>query len=137
MSIYFIDSNIVMYAVGKEHEYKESCGRVLQKIGDDEITGVINTEVLQEILYRYFKIGKGKEGLETARDFFLAVSEVLPVTSKDIEKNFSLFEKYKDFPPRDSLHVAVMLNNGLNEIISTDKHFDKIKEVTRIDPRRL
>jgi predicted nucleic acid-binding protein len=39
--------------------------------------------------------------------------------------------------PRDWLHLAVMLNNGITEIISVDRHFDDIEGITRIDPRKL
>ena len=38
---------------------------------------------------------------------------------------------------RDVIHVAVMQNNGLTEIISTDAHFDLIEGITRLDPKTL
>lgn len=137
MSLYFIDSNIVMYALGKEHEYKESCIKILKLLGEEKITTVSSTEVLQEILYRYFMVGKAKEGLEIAKDFYLALTEVFPVTKEDLEKAFKLFGKYLNFPPRDSLHAAVMINNGLKKIITVDKHFDGIKEIEKVDPQNL
>jgi len=34
--------------------------------------------------------------------------------------------------PRDALHIACMLNNGLSTILSEDKDFDRIKNVKRI-----
>ncbi|MEW6189327.1 MAG: type II toxin-antitoxin system VapC family toxin [Actinomycetota bacterium] len=137
MSIYFIDANIVMYAVGREHEYKQFCSAILRDIGDEKITAVTDTEVLQEILYRYFMIGKGKDGLETAKDFSVAVSDVLFVTKREVETTFELLKKYPDLPPRDHIHVAVMINNDIREIISTDKHFDQIEEVSRVDPKEF
>jgi len=38
---------------------------------------------------------------------------------------------------RDLIHAAVMLTNGIECIISTDAHFDLIKEVKRLDPVKL
>ena len=35
------------------------------------------------------------------------------------------------------LHAAVMLNNGLRNILSTDTHFDHIKGIRRLDPQAL
>jgi hypothetical protein len=35
---------------------------------------------------------------------------------------------------RDLIHAAVMLENGLSRILSTDAHFDQVSEVERIDP---
>ncbi len=137
MSIYFIDANIVMYAVGREHEFKQSCIAILRNIGDEKITAVTDTEVFQEILYRYFMIGKGKDGLETVRDFLVIVSDILSVTKREVETTFELLKKYPDLPPRDHIHVAVMINNDIREIISTDKHFDQIREVSRVDPKKF
>ena len=48
-----------------------------------------------------------------------------------------LGEKYPQITPRDWLHLAVMLNNGITEIISADSHFDDIEGVTRLDPREF
>ena len=61
----FIDANVVMYALGGSHPLREPCKRILEKIKARSILVVTNTEVLQEILHRYFSIGRGTLG-ETA-----------------------------------------------------------------------
>lgn len=137
MNTYFIDSNIVMYAVGKEHEYKKCCSAILRDIADEKIIAITDTEIFQEILYRYFMIGKRREGLETAKDFLIAVSNVLPVTKADVETAFKLSEKYPVLPQRDHIHAAAMINNNIDEIISADNHFDQIKEISRLDPKKF
>ena len=38
--------------------------------------------------------------------------------------------KYR-LDPRDSIHAASALTEGAELIISTDKHFDKIREIRR------
>jgi len=126
-----------MYAVGKEHEYKKYCAATLRNIADEKIIAITNTEILQEILYRYFMINKRREGLETAKDFLITVSNVLPVTKTEIETAFGLSEKYPTLPPRDHIHAAVMINNDIAEIISADNHFDQIKEIKRLDPKEF
>jgi hypothetical protein len=62
--------------------------------------------------------------------------DVLPVTREDMDRAFELYERYKTkgLPPRDLVHAAVMINNGMSHIISTDKHFDAIKEIKRVRP---
>jgi len=53
-----------------------------------------------------------------------------------MNRAFELFERYKakGLPPRDLIHAAVMINNGLTQVISADKHFDAIKEIKRVRP---
>ena len=49
----FIDSNISMYAAGREHPNKEPSIKILELVSSGKVIGVSSTEVLQEILYSY------------------------------------------------------------------------------------
>ncbi|MBW2740443.1 MAG: type II toxin-antitoxin system VapC family toxin [Deltaproteobacteria bacterium] len=64
---------------------------------------------------------------------------VLPVTKKDIEISLYFYQQYRDkiVLPRDIIHAATMVQNGLETIVSVDKHFDIIEEVQRIAPSDL
>jgi len=42
--------------------------------------------------------------------------------------------KYNNLVPRDAIHSAVVIVRDLEGIISTDKMFDSLEEVKRIDP---
>ena len=58
---------------------------------------------------------------------------VLPVTKKDVEISLYFYQQYRDkgVLPRDIIHAATMVQNGLETIVSVDKHFDIIEEVQR------
>ncbi len=64
---------------------------------------------------------------------------VLPVTKKDIKISLYFYQQYrnKGVLPRDIIHAATMVQNGLETIVSVDKHFDIIEEVQRIAPSDL
>ena len=64
---------------------------------------------------------------------------VLPVTKKDIKISLYFYQQYRDkgVLPRDIIHAATMVQNGLETIVSVDKHFDIIEEVQRIAPSDL
>lgn len=142
----FLDTSVFMYARGKEHPLKDPCGRIILQIGNKGDLGslgspVINTEVFQEILYRYFMIGKWETGISVCRDIQALDIDILPVTANDIDRICDLFGKYErkkeKIPPRDLIHAAVMLGNGINQIITADRHFDSIKEIIRISPEKI
>ena len=61
--VYFLDANVLMYAAGSDHPLQEPCRQALRKAVDEEVSLVTDAEVLQEILHRYFSIGRP----ETAR----------------------------------------------------------------------
>ena len=63
------------------------------------------------------------------------IPRVLPVTEKGIRCVLRLIPKYPSLRARDLVHIAVMLENDIAHILSTDAHFDQVSEVQRIDPR--
>ncbi len=135
---YFLDTNVFMYAAGREHPLKAPCVAVLRRVAREELDVLTNAEVLQEILYRYGAIGELQRGVHLAR---LAVDqvagEVLPVTLADMHRTFDLVDRYgTEITGRDAVHVATMLNHGLTHLISADTHFDIVEGITRLDPQK-
>jgi predicted nucleic acid-binding protein len=45
-----------------------------------------------------------------------------------------LAERYPRLKARVLIHVAVMLENGLTRILSTDRQSDRLAEIERMDP---
>ena len=135
MKVYFLDTNIPIYASGKKHPYKEPCQRIILDIADNKFIAFTNTEVFQEIIYRYFSIKELSLGHKVFENFYLLISpNILSVNPEDILLAQALSKKYNSIKPRDLLHAATMVNNNIKDIPSTDKDFDKIEEVNRIDP---
>lgn len=141
---FLIDTNIVMYAAGKKHPYKTACAEIISGIADGSFhrnvgVPVTDTEVFQEILYRYALVGKWETGILICRHLLELGLEILSVDSDEVEKMIALAEAYKDkaISPRDLVHVSVMVNHGIKKIVSVDSHFDLIHEVMRVDPQEL
>jgi len=133
----FVDTNVPMYAAGKAHPYKDACIQILHWIARGELLACTDAEVHQGIFHRYWPIGLLDKALQVSADFLDAVLDVLPVTVAEIKKIAELSQKYPRLTPRDCLHLAVMLNNGITEIISADRHFDDIEGITRLDPKEF
>jgi len=131
---YFIDTNIFIYSVGRDHPLKAKCEKVLQSIRDEKIDGILNTEIIQEILYRYQSIKELSLGIRLAREAILLSSRILPVTERDLSLALEILQSHPQIETRDAFHAATMMSNGIKEIISTDIHFDLISEIKRIDP---
>jgi predicted nucleic acid-binding protein len=132
----FVDANVPMYAVGAAHPLKQPCVDFLEAVARGEVTALTDAEVLQEILHRYSALNKRERAIEVVRLFVSVVPTVLPVTLADIEGALDVHQRYGELQARDSLHVAVMINNRVRCILSADQHFDAVSEVQRFDPAR-
>jgi predicted nucleic acid-binding protein len=132
----FLDVNIPMYAAGRAHAYKDPCVRVMKAIAEGRLEAAIDVEIVQEILHRYGAIGRRDVAIAMSSNLLDLASVVYPITSKEIRATISLFDRYakQGILARDLIHVAVMLSNGLEQIVSVDSHFDEIEGVTRLDP---
>ena len=129
----FIDTNVPMYAGGAAHPLREPAQQVIRAIVAGELDAVTDTEVFQEILYRYFAIGERRKGL-LIFDTFHSVMDgrVLPVTDVETRRARDLAERYPRLSPRDLIHLGVMLVAPIAEVVSADAGFDEVAEVSRI-----
>ena len=134
MTTYFIDTNIFMYAAGSAHRLKGPCQKVIQQMAEGIFRGVTNTEVLQEILYRYLSLQRKKEAFECLANVLELVEVCWPVSVEEVNATKGLIEKYPSLQIRDAIHVSSMTSHSLQEMISADKDFDVVREIKRIDP---
>jgi hypothetical protein len=134
-SIYqFLDANLIMYILGGPHPLQDPSKRILNKIKQGVFRVVTNTEVLQEILYRYFSVRKPGLGELAYFAMINLCQEIIPITVKETDRALELLKGVPSITSRDAFHAATMLNNGVNDILSTDTHFDLIPGIRRIDP---
>lgn len=71
---------------------------------------------------------------ERAREI---VASDVPVHSVELEAlvvALTLLDEHPDLPTRDAVHVVTARNRGIDLIISTDKDFDRLPGLERIDP---
>ncbi len=134
-----LDVNVPMYAAGGEHPYKAPCVWVMREIAAGRLEAAIDTEIIQEILYRYGALRRWQIGTTIAKELLAIVPCIYPVVEEDVRSAIALFDEYgpRGVTARDVIHVAVMRNHGLTRIISTDAHFDRFKSIMRLDPRDL
>ena len=130
----FIDANLIMYAIGVPHPLREPCRATLRRIKDGDIQVVTNTEVLQEILYRYISLKRQAQAEVAYHSTVGICAQVLPVTHPDLDLALDLLKRHSGISPRDAVHAATMVHHGIKEILSTDSHFDAISEIQRIPP---
>jgi len=134
-----LDVNVPMYAAGRPHPYREPCAWVMEEVAEGRLAVAIDAETIQEILYRYGELQQWEAGEMLATSLLELVPTVYPVSQEDARLAVDLFRRYapQGIKARDLIHAAVMVNRGLTRIISTDRHFDRIAGIVRLDPQAL
>ncbi|HHY97155.1 MAG TPA: type II toxin-antitoxin system VapC family toxin [Firmicutes bacterium] len=130
----FIDTNVPMYAAGRPHPCRKAARDTVRRIVEGDIEAWTDTEVFQEILYRYFAIGEKTKGFSIFDSFMIIMKgRVLPVTEADMVLARRLADSFDTLSPRDLVHLAVMKNHSITRIITADAGFDTVGWVHRLD----
>jgi predicted nucleic acid-binding protein len=129
----FIDTNIPLYASGKEHPYREACRNLVRALAEGTLRGVTDTGVLQELMDVGLHSGRSLRVYDLWR--IIMDGSILPVSVDDMDAARRLHARHPGLSPRELIHAAVMLNNGILTVISADQHFDEIEGISRLDPK--
>lgn len=131
---YFLDANILMYAAGAQHPLREPCRAALHCAVNRDSALITDSEVLQEILYRYFSVQKPDVAQSVYRAAVDLCMQILPVAESHTARALALLLRHPRITARDAIHIATMEASGIHRILSTDTHFDAFAGIQRIDP---
>ncbi len=121
-----------MYLVGAPHPHKTDAQRLLEKLITSRERLVTDAEVLQEILHRYVAVNR-RDAIQPAFDALLdAVDDVFSVDQVAVERAKQIVLAYRQLSARDAIHLSVMEQNGIDEILSFDSGFDAFPGISRI-----
>jgi uncharacterized protein len=128
------DTSIFVYAFGGEHSYKEPCREIVRKATAGDLRGEAGADLLQELLHQRLRRTGDRAG--AARSVRNVAKLVLlhPVEPDDVQRGVDIFEAHPDLDARDAVFAALALNRGIDAILATDRAFDAIGGLERIDP---
>jgi predicted nucleic acid-binding protein len=109
----FVDTNVFMYAVGREHPLREEARNFFLATAEEGEVLVTSAEVLQELLHAYLPVGRIATldaALELARG---RLGATWPVEREDVELARTLADNHPGLGARDLLHLACCARRGV------------------------
>lgn len=130
----FLDANIFINAFHSTGRTGQLCRKLLGRITNGEQVATTSPLVLDEVLY-FFIDAKGLAFAERILANLLK-TESLHILSVD-RSTLLLLPQYlkQGLAPRDALHAATMHANAIDAICSFDHDFDRIKGISRQEPK--
>ena len=132
-----LDANVVIYSMGRDHPYREPCRIIISQLEERRHDYVVDTEMLQEVLYVFTHRGDSKKGVEAVLRLLDLFPDVIPITGAEIGAASRLIGQPPRLSVRDAIHAAVALEHGLEGIVTADKAFDNIPGLRRFDPTEV
>lgn len=119
----FVDTNVVMYAVGRPHPLRGAAREFLTQRVRDGGPLCTSAEVLQELAHAYLPVER-----ESTLDAALALvvrsgMEVWPLESEDVHLARRLHARFPTLSARDLCHLASCQRRGVTDIKTFDRAF--------------
>lgn len=131
---FLYDTSIFVYALGREHPYREPCREIVRMAAAGDLQGEASADLLQELMnQRVRRTGDRRGAAEAARNV-AKLAWWHPVEPNDAQRGIDLFEAHADLDARDAVFAALAINRGIDAILTTDRAFEGIEGLERIDP---
>jgi uncharacterized protein len=131
---FLYDTAIFSYALGGEHSYREPCREIVRRASNGELQGEASADLLQELAHQRSRRTGSRAGVaKTVRDI-ATLAWWHPVELNDVQRGIDLFEAHAGLGARDAIFAALALNRGIDAILATDRAFDEVDDLERIDP---
>lgn len=134
MRRFLYDTSIFVYALGGDHRYRDPCREIVRKAAVGDLQGEASADLLQELVHqRLSRTGDRASAIESARN----VAKLVwwhPLDPNDVQRGIDLLEAHAGLDARDAVFAALALNRGIDAILATDRAFDGIGGLERIDP---
>ena len=117
----FVDTDVLMYAVGREHPLREEARAFLLSAQETGEVLVSSAEVLQELLHAYLPVGR-----EATLDAALALArgrlaQVWPVELEDVLLAHTMVDRHPALGARDLLHLASCTRRQVKRVKTFDR----------------
>jgi predicted nucleic acid-binding protein len=153
----FLDANVLLFYFGSDPVYGPACKRLLERVEQQELTGVTSAHVLAEAMHRAMTIEAicqhgfpvkniaqrlrrspdVVQGLTQFRQLCTTVFQigvrVVPMADALLDNAAEISQQY-GLLTNDALLVATMGENGLTNLASQDADFDRVPGLVRYAP---
>ena len=131
----FLDTNIFLRFFLKENESMfQRLEKLFYEIISGNIIGVSNAMIIAEVVWVLSRSYKwNKEKICDNIEFILSTPNIR-FKDKVILVNAISIYKEKNIGFIDAYNYSYMKANGINEIYSFDRDFDKLKDLKRLEP---
>lgn len=134
MRRFLYDTAVFVYAQGRDHPLREPCREIVARAARGELRGEASADLIQELAHqRHRRTGDRHEAVAAARDA-AALCTVHEVTREDALQGLDLFRAHEGLDARDAVFAAVAVRRGIEAILTSDRAFDAIPGLERVDP---
>ncbi len=129
-----VDTTVLVYAVGSEHTYREPSRSLMDAIGSGALAATTTVEVIQEFAH----VRARRRGRADARRLATAYADLLApliaTTERHLRTGLDWWDRHDAIGAFDAVLAAVAQDLGASALVSSDRAFARMTEVTHVLP---
>jgi predicted nucleic acid-binding protein len=132
---HFLDTNVLLRHVLADHpDHSPRAVEFFRRVERGEVRVHLADTVIFEAVFTLERSYRRPKPL--IRDSLLPLIDLPNIVLPGKQRFHQVFDYYVDLNVSfaDAYHAVVLLHRGLDEVLSFDRHFDRIPGITRIEP---
>lgn len=127
----YLDANVFIYAFAGEGETGDAARTIVRQVaeGKEAATATLTVDEVVWVLMR--TAGRPEAIAQGERMMRIPNLRFVPVRQLDVVRSLKLMRDYP-LSPRDAIHAAIALDEGIDTIVSTDDDFDSVPGLERV-----
>jgi predicted nucleic acid-binding protein len=129
-----VDTSILVYAVGSEHDLGEPSGRLFDAVAEGRLEATSTVEVIQEFTHAFSRRRSRREAADRARSYTTLLAPLLASDASYVDPALDLFERHERLDIFDAFLTAAALDAGASALVSADAAFASLEELSHVAP---
>jgi predicted nucleic acid-binding protein len=131
--VILVDTTILVYAVGADHDLRDPCRALLEGVRDGRVRARTTVEVIQEFTHVRSRRRARADAAARAREYALGFSPLVRPDEDDLARGLEIFETTAGLGPFDAVMAAVALRQRW-ALASADQSFRDVDGLGHLDP---
>lgn len=129
-----LDTTVLVYAVGAEHDFREPCRSLIDAISAGDITATTTIEAIQEFAHVRARRRTRDDAVSLANSYVELLSPLLVVEEADLREGLRLYAANDRLGSFDAVLVAAATAVGAEAVVSADAAFAAVRSIAHIVP---
>lgn len=129
-----LDTTVLVYAVGSEHEYREPCRSLLAAVAAGALTATTTAEVVQEFAHVRGRRRGRDDAAAHAPDVVGLLAPLLAVDERVLREGLALWRVGERLGAFDAVLAAAAIVQGADALVSADRAFAEVRGLAHVLP---
>ncbi|MEM3381638.1 MAG: type II toxin-antitoxin system VapC family toxin [Candidatus Bathyarchaeia archaeon] len=127
----YLDANVFIYAALNQEGVGDRARLLLKETQEGKLRASTSALTFDELVWAVRKYRNFEDAVSAGQAFLkMPRLKLVDVNGDILSLALELMTRYR-LDPRDSIHAASSLLEKAEVIVSTDEHFDRVKEIQR------